>query len=151
VIEERARVIAIKNDQLLLEAETRAACNACEARQGCGTSVLSKWVGRKFTRFQAPNTVNASVGDEVVVGLAEEAMLKGSVFVYLLPLVAMIIFALLADGLISADAATRDLLVLVSAVVGFSLALTISRLVLSSRSNRIRLTPVVIRKNIVGL
>jgi sigma-E factor negative regulatory protein RseC len=151
MIEERARVIAIKNDQLLLEAETRAACNACEARQGCGTSVLSRWVGRKFTRFQAPNTVNASVGDEVVVGLAEEAMLKGSVFVYLLPLVAMIIFALLADGLISADAATRDLLVLVSAVVGFSLALTISRLVLSSRSNRIRLTPVVIRKNIVGL
>ena len=150
MIEERARVIAIENDQLLLEAETRTACNACEARQGCGTSVLSKWVGRKFTRFQVPNTVNARVGDEVVVGLAEEAMLKGSVFVYLLPLVAMILFAVLADGLISADAASRDLLVLMTAVAGFALTLVISRLVLSSSSNRIRLTPVVIRKNIVG-
>lgn len=148
MIEETARVIAIENNQLLLEAETRAACNACAAKQGCGTSVLSKWVGRKFTRFQAPNTVNARVGDEVVVGLAEEAMLKGSVFVYLLPLLAMIGFALLADGLLSADTASRDLLVLISAVAGFALMLFISRWFLSTNSNRSKLTPVVLRKNI---
>lgn len=148
MIEERARVIAIEDDNLLLEAETRAACNACAAKQGCGTSVLSRWVGRKFTRFQAPNTVNAQVGDEVVVGLAEEAMLKGSVLVYLLPLLAMIGFALLADSLISTDAASRDLLVVVSAVAGFALMLFISRWFLSTNSNRSRLTPVVLRKNI---
>jgi len=148
MIEETARVIAIENNQLLLEAETRAACNACAAKQGCGTSVLSKWVGRKFTRFQAPNTVNARVGDQVVVGLAEEAMLKGSVFVYLLPLLAMIGSALLADGLISTDAASRDLLVVVSAVAGFVVMLFISRWFLSTSTNRSRLTPVVLRKNI---
>ncbi len=148
MIEETARVIAIENNQLLLEAETRAACNACAARQGCGTSVLSKWVGRKFTRFQAPNTVNARVGDEVVVGLAEEAMLKGSVLVYLLPLLAMIGFALLADSLVSNDTASRDLLVLVSAVAGFALMLFISRWFLSTNSNKSKLTPVVLRKNI---
>ena len=149
MIEERARVVAIENDQLLLEADTKTACNACAARQGCGTSVLSKWVGRKFTRFQAPNTVNAQVGDEVVVGLAEEAMLKGSVLVYLLPLLAMIGFALLADKLIDADTALRDLLVLVSAVSGFGLMLFISRWFLSTNSSRNGLTPVVLRKNIV--
>ena len=148
MIEEKARVIAVENNQLLLEAETRAACNACAAKQGCGTSVLSKWVGRKFTRFQAPNTVNARVGDEVVVGLAEEAMLKGSVFVYLLPLLAMIGFALLADGLISTDTASRDLLVLVFAVAGLVLMLFFSRWFLSTNSNRSKLTPVVLRKNI---
>jgi len=148
MIEEKARVIAIENNQLLLEAETRAACNACAAKQGCGTSVLSKWVGRKFTRFQVPNTVNARVGDEVVVGLAEEAMLKGSVLVYLLPLLVMIGSALLADGLISTDTASRDLLVLVSAVAGFVLMLFISRWFLSTNSYRSKLTPVVLRKNI---
>jgi sigma-E factor negative regulatory protein RseC len=148
MIEETARVIAIENNQLLLEAETSAACNACAAKQGCGTSVLSKWIGRKFTRFQVPNTVNARVGDQVVVGLAEEAMLKGSVFVYLLPLLAMIGSALLADGLISTDAASRDLLVVVSAVAGFVVMLFISRWFLSTSTNRSRLTPVVLRKNI---
>jgi sigma-E factor negative regulatory protein RseC len=148
LIEEKARVIAVENNQLLLESETRPACNACAAKQGCGTSVLSKWVGRKFTRFQAPNTVNARVGDEVVVGLAEEAMLKGSVFVYLLPLLAMIGFALLADGLISTDTTSRDLLVLVFAIAGFVLMLFFSRWFLSTNSNRSKLTPVVLRKNI---
>lgn len=148
MIEERARVIAVEDNQLLLEAETSAACNACAAKQGCGTSVLSKWIGGKFTRFQATNTVNARVGDEVVVGLAEEAMLKGSVLVYLLPLLAMIGFALLADSLISADAASRDLLVMISAVIGFALMLVISRLLLAMGSNKRKLTPVVLRKNI---
>ncbi len=148
MIEERARVIAVENGELLLEAQTKASCSACAVKQGCGTSVVSKWIGRKFTRFQAPNTVNARVGDEVVVGLAEEAMLKGSVLVYLLPLLAMIGFALLADSLIAADTASRDLLVLISAFVGFSLMLVISRLLLSTGSNSSKLTPVVLRKNI---
>lgn len=148
MIEERARVIAVRNDQLLLEAQTQSACGGCEARQGCGTSVLSKWVGRRFTRFQAKNTVNARVGDEVVVGLAEEAMLKGSVLVYLMPLLAMIVMAVLADSLIPFDAAARDLLVLSAAFAGFLLMLVVSRLFLSSRRNRSQLQPVVIRKNI---
>ena len=149
MIEERARVIAVENGQLLLEAQTQTACNACAARKGCGTSVLSGWVGRKFTRFHAPNTVNAAVGDEVIVGLAEAAMLKGSVLVYLLPLLVMLASAVLADGLIAADAGARDLQVLVAAIAGFGLTLGVSRLVLSSRANRSRLSPVVIRKNIV--
>ena len=148
MIEERARVIAVENDKLLLEAQTQSACGGCEARQGCGTSVLSKWVGRRFTRFQATNTVNARVGDEVVVGLAEEAMLKGSILVYLMPLLAMIVAAVLADSLIPFDAAARDVLVLIAAVAGFVLMLVVSRRFLSSRRNRSQLQPVVIRKNI---
>ena len=57
---------------------------------------------------------------------------------------------LLADSLIPAELAPRDLLVLLSAIAGFSLMLLFSRLWLASGINRIRLTPVVLRKNIVG-
>ncbi|MGB5520442.1 MAG: SoxR reducing system RseC family protein [Gammaproteobacteria bacterium] len=150
MIEERALVIAVENDQVLLEAQTRAVCNTCAARQGCGTSVLSKWVGRRFTRFHALNSINASVGDEVVVGLAEDAMLKGSVLVYLLPLLAMIVFALLADSLMSAEAVSRDLLVLMVAIAGFVLMLALSRWMLASSRSKRSLTPVILRKNIAG-
>ncbi len=150
MIEETARVIGIEDDQLLLEAQTKTACNACEVKQGCGTSVLSKVVGRKFTHFRAPNTVNAKIGDEVVVGLAEEAMLKGSLFVYLFPLIAMIGFTLLADVLLQADTASRDLMVLGSGLFGFAAMLAISRLLLSSDANRSKLNPVVLRKNIAA-
>ena len=149
MIEETARVVAVEQDQLLLEAQTKSTCGSCEARQGCGTSVLSNWIGRRFTRFQATNSVNARVGDEVVVGLSEKAMLKGSVFVYLLPLLAMIGSAVLVDSLTAAEYASRDLLILVAAVSGFASTLVVARWLLSSRSNRARLTPVVLRKNIV--
>ena len=148
MIEETARVIAIENDQLLLEAQTSAACHACSARPGCGTSILSRWVGRRFTRFKVHNSIDANVGDEVVVGLAETAMLKGSVLVYLMPLLAMIVFAVLADSLIPAESAYRDLMVLLFAVVGFGLMLVLSSRLLAMRSNRSRLTPVILRKNI---
>ena len=110
MIEETARVIDIEGDQLVLQAQTKTACNACEVKQGCGTSVLSKVVGRKFTRFHATNTVNANIGDEVIVGLHEDAMLMGSVMVYLLPLLALIIAAVVADSLIAATALTHRLL-----------------------------------------
>ncbi len=150
MIEETARVIAVDDDRLLLEAQTRAACNACSARQGCGTSLLSRWVGRRFTRFSAHNSVNASVGDEVVVGLDESAMLRGSLLVYLFPLLIMIVFALLADHLIPVASANRDLMVLLAAVLGFGLSLILSNRLLASRANRSRLTPVILRKNIAG-
>ena len=150
MIEETARVIAVENDQLLLEAQTRAACHTCSARPGCGTSVLSKWVGRRFTRFKVYNSINASVGDEVVVGLAETALLKGSVLIYLMPLLAMIVFAVLAESLIPAESTYRDLTVLLVAVAGFGLMLVCSKRLLASRSNRSRLTPVILRKNIAG-
>jgi len=63
-------------------------------------------------------------------------------------LLSMIGFALLADSLISTDTASRDLLVLICAVIGFASMLVVSRLLLSSGSNKSKLTPVVLRKNI---
>ena len=77
-------------------------------------------------------------------------MLKGSVVVYLLPLLGMIIFAVLADSLIAADAAARDLLVIIAAISGFAFMVQLSRRFLSSQSIGRELTPVVIRKNIAS-
>ena len=151
MIEETARVIDIEGDQLVLQAQTKTACNACEVKQGCGTSVLSRVVGRKFTRFHATNTVNASIGDEVIVGLHEDAMLMGSVMVYLLPLLALIIAAVMADSLIATTVDSRDLMIMLAAVVGFFATLAVSRLFLATGSSQQRLNPVVLRKNIKTL
>ena len=151
MIEETARVVDIEGDQLVLQAQTKTACNACEVKQGCGTSVLSKVVGRKFTRFHATNTVNADIGDEVVVGMHEDAMLMGSVLVYLLPLLALIIGAVVADSLIDSAVESRDLYIILSGVAGFFAMLAVSRLFLSTGRSHQRLSPVVLRKNITTL
>lgn len=146
MIEETATVIAIEQGQLVLQASTRTACGSCAAKQGCGTSVLSGWLGRKVVHIRADNTVDAQVGDEVVIGLGEDALLSGSVWIYLLPLLVMLLSALLADQLLESGRQGRDLLVMLAAVTGFGLMLLVARTRLLADSRIGRLSPVVLRK-----
>lgn len=136
----------VEDDQLVLEAETKSSCQSCEVKNGCGTSVLSKWVGRKFTRFNAKNTVDAKVGDHVVVGLSESALVRGSLTIYFLPLLGMIVFALVADSLIPAGSDSHDLIIALSAFAGFGAALWLCRAYLANDHLKEELTPVVLRK-----
>ncbi len=145
MVEQQATVMSIEGDQLVLQAETRSSCQSCEVKSGCGTSVLAKWVGKKFTRFQAKNTVQASVGDQVVVGLSESALLQGSLAIYFLPLLGMIVFALAADILLS-PGSSHDLVVALSAFAGFGVALVVCRSYLANHRLKEDLTPVVLRK-----
>ena len=150
MVEQEARVITVEGDQLLLEAETQSSCSACEVKSGCGTSVLSRWVGRKFTRFSAKNTVAAEPGDHVVVGLSESALVHGSLTVYLLPLLGMIVSALIADFLVPQDTrAAHDLAVAAAGIGGFVAMLLLCRFYLTGQQLKQELTPVVLRK-IIG-
>lgn len=146
MIEETATVIAIEHGQLVLQAGARTACGGCAARKGCGTAALSGWLGRKVVQIRADNTVDAQIGDEVVVGLREDALLSGSVRIYLLPLLALMLSALLADRLLDAGQPGRDLLIMLAAVAGFGLMLLGSRSRLLADSRIGRLSPVVLRK-----
>lgn len=146
MVEQEARVIAVEGDQLVLEAETKSSCQACEVKSGCGTSVLSRWVGKKFTRFHATNTVDARAGDQVVVGLSETALVRGSLSIYLLPLLGMIIVALAADILMPTDIGARDLILALSGFAGFGAVLVLCRSYLANDRLKHELTPVVLRK-----
>lgn len=145
MIEQQAKVIMVEGDQLVLEAQVQSSCQSCEVKSGCGVSVLSKWVGKKFTRFQAKNTVDANVGDQVIVGLSESALLQGSLMIYFLPLLGMILFALAADLLFAAGS-SHDLMVAASAFAGFGVALIMCRSFLANDRLKGDLTPVVLRK-----
>jgi sigma-E factor negative regulatory protein RseC len=146
MIEEQAQVIEIKGDVLLLQAQTQTACGSCAANKGCGTSLLSKVVGRKFTHFQADNNVNAKVGDIVVVGISEDALLKGSMVMYVIPIVAMLIFALFADYFLTAATQYRDLMIAVTAIAGLGFGSSVSKWYFSRQSSVHLFAPVVLRK-----
>jgi sigma-E factor negative regulatory protein RseC len=146
MIEETATVIAIEQGQLVLQASSRTACGGCAVKQGCGTSVLSGWLGRKVVNIRTDNTVDAKVGDEVVVGLGEDALLSGSIRIYLLPLLALMLSALTADQLFDAEQQGRDLLVMLAAIAGFGLMLISTHLRLLADSRIGYLRPVVLRE-----
>ncbi|MBE9567423.1 MAG: SoxR reducing system RseC family protein [Proteobacteria bacterium] len=152
MIEEQAQVIAVEDGQLILQAQTQSACGSCSAKNGCGTSLLSKVVGRKFSRFQASNDINAKVGDTVVVGLSEDALLKGSLVMYLIPIISMLGFALITDFLLQGGAVgqgsaeSRDLSIALSAVFGLLAGAGLAKWYFSRQSNKQQFSPVVLRK-----
>ena len=149
MIEEEAQVIDVDGDKLILQAQTQSACGSCSANKGCGTSLLAKVIGRKFTRFQAQNNVNAVVGDTVIVGIPEDALLKGSLVMYAVPVMGMLLFALLADFALAVSVESRDLMIAVSAIMGLAFGSLISKSYFQRASNIQLFSPVVLRK-IIG-
>ena len=97
MITENAIVVSIENNQTWIETQRKTACGQCSANKGCGTSVLSKVIGNKLSKMKAINNINAQVGDEVIVGLNEKSLLKGSFMVYLLPLLFIFLFSLVGQ------------------------------------------------------
>lgn len=146
MIEEQVQVIEIAGNQIVLQGETQSACGSCSANKGCGTSVLSKVVGRKFTRFQVDNNINAEVGDTVVVGIPEDALLKGSLVMYVVPIFGMLLLALLADHFLLATASYRDLIIAANGILGLLIGSLGARWFFQHQSNAQTFTPVVLRK-----
>jgi len=89
MLKEKARVVAVKADIALVEAERRSSCDSCSANNACGTGVISRVLGRKHTRLEALNTVGAQVGDEVVVAIEDKVLVRSSFMVYTMPLLFM--------------------------------------------------------------
>jgi len=95
MIEENAIVVEVRRDHVLVEVERRSSCDSCQAKSGCGTGVLSKVLGKKRSQVLVLRDRELKVGDQVIIGLQEKAMLKGSFAVYFVPLLLMLFFAIL--------------------------------------------------------
>ena len=99
MIEEKGWVVGLNGSFALIETERRSACESCAVRKGCGTGTLSKVLGKKSNRLKVLNPVGARVDDEVVIGLDEAALVKGSLAVYIVPLLGMFLAAGVAQWL----------------------------------------------------
>lgn len=99
MIEENAVVVAVEGDDAWVETSRRSSCGGCAAKQGCGTGALSQVLGRRNQRLRVKNPISAAAGDSVVLGITESALIKGSLAVYLLPLLALMAGGLLGESM----------------------------------------------------
>lgn len=103
MIEENAVVIACEGEMAEVQATRRGACGGCGARDACGTSLLDRFLGRRPLRLQVVNNIEAHVGEQVVIGVPEEALLRAAVSAYLAPLLGLIVGAIGAHELAEAS------------------------------------------------
>jgi sigma-E factor negative regulatory protein RseC len=99
MIEQQAKVIASNEKTVWLQAERQSTCSKCQVRQGCGTAMLENHVGKRFSTIEVERVGNVNVGQEVTLGIPEEALLSGTFVMYILPVLAMFFGAILARGL----------------------------------------------------
>ncbi len=98
MIETRARVIETGNGVAMVEAERQAGCGHCDTEKGCGKSAMSKLFCSNPRRFEVIDPVGTKVGDEVRIGVRDGALLKGSLAVYGVPMLALLAGALAGNA-----------------------------------------------------
>lgn len=127
MIEERAVILSLEretnnisssNSIATLEIERKTACGLCGQTRGCGNSIWGKLFAHQSTAFKAQNRINAKVGDSVIVGINEKALLKSALLLYILPLATMLFGAILAAQFSASDSSA-----IIGAVIGLVLGL----------------------------
>ena len=89
MLEEFGVVVEVNGQFALVQIQRNSSCGQCTANQSCGTASLATVLGQKYTKVKVINHVAAKVGDKVVIGLEEQALLKSALALYLLPLLCM--------------------------------------------------------------
>ena len=98
MIEQEGRVVAVEANAVWVETLRRGTCASCSARSGCGQGIMSNLgIGERRGRVRTLTDLQLCVGDTVMIGVSEQALLSGSAQVYLLPLLGLFAMALLAD------------------------------------------------------
>ena len=144
MIEELATVTALDGGHAWVQAQRQSVCGNCSAQKGCGTSAISKVIGKKYTQVRALNTHKAVVGDLVKVALPEDMLLKSSLAVYLVPLILMLLGGGFADSY-AKEMAFNQWFSVLGAVFGLALGAAWLNFYAKRMSYHVRFQPVVVQ------
>lgn len=127
MLETRAIIVQVKEQYALVQASHADGCEQCSGK-GCGAGKLSQLFCGKPRQFRVDNPINASVGDEVVISVAEGAVLRGIGLVYLLPLLLLVMGAMLGSVWVE-QPEQRDGYAATGALFGLAAGFVIARLI----------------------
>lgn len=147
MIEETAIVVKCEGEFAWVEAQRTSACGHCTANKACGTGTIAKIWGQKTSQMKAINKAQACEGETVLIGLQESALVRGSLMIYLLPLVSMILFSIFGQQMAGqwqlASAETTSILF---ALIGFVLAGVLIKIYSRRISSDARYQPVILKR-----
>ena len=144
---ESGKVVSVEGPWVWVETFQMSACNSCSAKSGCGQKMLgSVFSGKRhYTKVSAGEMESqVHIGDTVELGIDETYMLKGTFWVYMMPLVVTILSTLLFARL--ELLASEDLSGLLGAAVGFVGSLVLLRLHAHKNRNNPQYRPVLHRR-----
>jgi sigma-E factor negative regulatory protein RseC len=118
MINETTTVISVEQEGLWVEGIRQSACGSCAANAGCGHSLLTQVVGKPpllKVLLRPGDRSGYHVGQQVEISIPEAVVVRGSLLLYLCPLICMIVFAWIVHLL-----AEREGMTVFSAFVGLA-------------------------------
>ncbi|MGC4007754.1 MAG: SoxR reducing system RseC family protein [Pseudomonas sp.] len=151
MIHERGRVIAVESGTVQVETLRRSTCSDCSVNAGCGQGLLER-LGVSRGRGQVHalplanlTSSNLTPGDEVLLGVDEDLLLKSALLFYLSPLIGLFALALLAARL-----DLEEPLIIVAGLAGFLLSWLLVRRYSRRHTDDPAMQPVVLRALVGG-
>jgi len=118
MVEEQGVVIKVEKGFAWVQMQRKTSCGQCSMKQGCGTGSIAQVFGEKEIEIKAINQSPVQVGDKVLIGLEEGALLRGSFTLYLIPLLCMFAAAIFYEVL--AEKAFLPSYEILTAIAGLS-------------------------------
>jgi sigma-E factor negative regulatory protein RseC len=143
-VEGIARVVAVEPDVAWLEPEQGTSCAGCAAMATCGEKGIGTLASRlEARRFPLPHPADRplQVGERVVVAVPAQALVKGALTAYVLPL-----FTLLAAGIAAQAVDGRDAVTLAASLAGLAIGTVIARFLARRLSARGVIAPRFLRR-----
>ena len=89
MITETGRILEVDGDWAWVACQRQVECPRCAEGRGCGGGVLGKLLGDRLHKVRvATGSLPVEPGDQVRIGLGEDAVLRAAAAVYLVPLIA---------------------------------------------------------------
>lgn len=141
-----AQVVEVGDKFAWLVPEQTTSCGGCASASACGAKGIGTTASRlELRRFQLVNDADLRVGERVVVGIRENALLKASITAYAIPLV-----TLLGSGALAQWAAGSDAVTIVAMLAGLAGGLWLARLRAGHLLARGELAPRFLRRASAG-
>ena len=144
MIEELAVVVKIENRQVWVESGPNSACGGCLQKTACTTNAIGSLLSKKSVPVDSD--IQLKAGDQVMVAIDENLLLRASLLLYLLPLIALFAGAGVADWLLPEQAPHAELWVAGSAILTFLASLWLINKAESLLMLNYYARPVVIKK-----
>ncbi|TVP89969.1 MAG: transcriptional regulator [Pseudomonadaceae bacterium] len=140
MIEEQGRVVSVEPGAVWVETVRQSTCGSCQARNGCGSALLQKvGIGNRLGFIRVTTERSLQVGDQIAIGVPEQAVVMSSLLMYLLPLA-----LLFASGLLVQAMGLPEPVVILGALLGLGAGFAGARAWAGRRSNSALLQPQVL-------
>lgn len=141
-----AQVVEVDGDVAWLVPESGTSCGGCSSAAACGAKGIGTVASRlEQRRFQLVNEVGLTVGERVVVGVSENAVLRASITAYAIPLATLLIAGAFAQWV-----AGNDFVTMAAMLAGLVFGLWLARVRAGQLMARGQLAPRFIRRASMG-